>query len=576
LHQKIASRGSPKSKVAISLREMILLPHSESTTNPLLNSQPQAPSFHGSLDAQNPAAEFCAPSIVPGETGNLHAKEDSRQAAANGSLADPKVVPLIPYLVEGTMFAQSLLISIITLLAASPTLSAAAYSDALIRGVPHVRQRPDFCGEACVEMVLRKLGKRGDQDYVFDTSGLDPALGRGCYTRELARAVRRIGFQPGDVFYSVDAARAAEELEEQWRAVHSDLLNGIPSIVCMHFDASPNTTEHFRLAVGYRAKTDEVYYLDPALAGDAYRHMKRDEFLALWPLKYEAAKWTVVRLRMEPGAIVEPATRSTNTTAELTNADYAQHVLALKKKLPDGFSLFIERPFVVVGNDSSEEVKARCEATVKWAVDLLKKDFFERDPDEIITIWLFKDDASYRKYTKSIWNYEPTTPYGYYTAKDHALVMNISTGGGTLVHEIVHPFVRGNFPKCPAWLNEGLGSLYEQSGERDGHIIGRVNWRLPGLQRAIKAGKLRSFKELTGTTEEEFYNDDEGVNYAQARYLCYYLQEQGKLVQFYHEFVSNQKSDPTGYQTLVKTLGESDMDAFQKKWQAFVMGLKFR
>jgi hypothetical protein len=405
-------------------------------------------------------------------------------------------------------------------------------------------------------------------------SGLDPALGRGCYTRELTRAVRQIGFRPGDVFYSVDAARAAEEIEAQWRLVHADLLKGIPSIVCMHFDASPNTTEHFRLVVGYRAKTDEVYFLDPALDGDVYRHIKRDAFLALWPLKYDATKWTIVRLRMEPAIIAEPPAKGTAVTS-ITNADYAQHVLALKTKLPPGFSLFIERPFVVVGDDSAEAVKASCEGTVKWSVDHLKKDFFERDPNEIITIWLFKDDASYRKYTKSIWNYEPTTPYGYYTAKDRALVMNISTGGGTLVHEIVHPFVRANFPKCPAWLNEGLGSLYEQSGERDGHIIGRVNWRLSGLQRAIKAGKLRSFKELTGTTDEEFYGDDEGVNYAQARYLCYYLQEHGKLVKFYHEFVANQKSDPTGYQTLVKTLSEDDMNEFQKKWEAFVLGLKF-
>ena len=50
--------------------------------------------------------------------------------------------------------------------------------------------------------------------------------------------------------------------------------------------------------------------------------------------------------------------------------------------------------------------------------------------------------------------------------------MNISTGGGTLVHEIVHPFVAANFPNCPAWFNEGLGSLYEQSGEVNGAIHG--------------------------------------------------------------------------------------------------------
>jgi len=249
---------------------------------------------------------------------------------------------------------------------------------------------------------------------------------------------------------------------------------------------------------------------------------------------------------------------------------------ALKEKLPERFNVFIQPPFVVVGDGPQEEVKTTCEETVKWAVDHLKRDYFKRDPDEIITIWLFKDDDSYRRHTKSIFGTEPTTPYGYYSAADRALIMNIATGGGTLVHEIVHPFVRANFPKCPAWFNEGLGSLYEQSGQRNGHIVGLTNWRLPGLQRAIKSGTVPSFKDLTSTTDREFYGNDKGTNYAQARYLCYYLQEQGKLVGFYHDFVANQKTDPTGYKTLVKTLGEPDMDAFQKRWDQFVMDLKFR
>jgi hypothetical protein len=261
--------------------------------------------------------------------------------------------------------------------------------------------------------------------------------------------------------------------------------------------------------------------------------------------------------------------------SRFTDAAYAGHIRELRKTLPDEFSMFIERPFVVVGDGPRDEVKSISDRTVHWAVEKLKQDFFERDPDEIITIWLFQDDASYRQHAKAIFNAEPTTPYGYYSAANRALVMNIATGTGTLVHEIVHPFVRANFPKCPAWLNEGLGSLYEQCGERDGHIVGYTNWRLAGLQRAIRAGRLPTFEGLTATTDREFYGDDKGTNYAQARYLCYYLQEQGQLRKFYHAFVANQKADPTGYKTLIKTLGETDMRAFQSKWEAFVTRLRF-
>ena len=45
-----------------------------------------------------------------------------------------------------------------------------------------------------------------------------------------------------------------------------------------------------------------------------------------------------------------------------------------------------------VGDDSPDVVKSTCQGTVRWAVDHLKRDYFKRDPNEIITIWLFKDE----------------------------------------------------------------------------------------------------------------------------------------------------------------------------------------
>ncbi|MDP6466705.1 MAG: C39 family peptidase, partial [Pirellulaceae bacterium] len=180
-----------------------------------------------------------------------------------------------------------------------------AYQSVLIEDVPHVRQKPDFCGEACAEMYLLKLGKRLDQDFVFDQAGLDPTLGRGCYTRELAVALRRIGFQTGNTWYGVSTADADRQMERLFRDLHADLVAGVPSILCMHYDDQPNTTEHFRLLLGYDAKTDEVIYHEPAIARGAYRRMKRAVLLDLWPLKYNARQWTVVRFRLEPGRIVD-------------------------------------------------------------------------------------------------------------------------------------------------------------------------------------------------------------------------------------------------------------------------------
>lgn len=222
-----------------------------------------------------------------------------------------------------------------------------------------------------------------------------------------------------------------------------------------------------------------------------------------------------------------PAPRAAvGPSGKFTAADYARHIVELKKKVPkEGFTVLLQRPFVVVGDESPEIVRWHSEKTVKWAVERLKEAYFTRDPTEILDIWLFQDKGSYEKYCKSIFGHAPTTPYGFYSHDDGALVMNIGTGGGTLVHEIVHPFMRANFPACPAWFNEGLGSLYEQCGEVNGRITGYTNWRLSGLQKAIRMKRVPSFETLCSTTDEQFYGDDRGTNYAQARYLCFYLQE---------------------------------------------------
>ena len=49
------------------------------------------------------------------------------------------------------------------------------------------------------------------------------------------------------------------------------------------------------------------------------------------------------------------------------SADYGQHVIDLKKKLPAGFSLVTAPPMVVVGDEPPETLKMRAQGTVAWA-----------------------------------------------------------------------------------------------------------------------------------------------------------------------------------------------------------------
>lgn len=271
-----------------------------------------------------------------------------------------------------------------------------------------------------------------------------------------------------------------------------------------------------------------------------------------------------------------PAARTEAASGAASEA-LAVRARALGEKLGErGFTVLVEPPFVVAGDESAEKVAHRAATTIRWSVRRLKEAYFKKDPTEIIEVYLFRDATSYRHHAKELFDEVPESPYGYYAPAHDVLLMNISTGGGTLVHEIVHPYIRANFPGCPSWFNEGLASLYEQCDDRNGEIVGLTNWRLPGLQTAIRGRTLRSLSDLLATSSEEFYAPaSSGTNYAQARYLCHYLQEHGMLRNFYHQFVASAATDPTGRTLLVQTVGYVDIDKFDADWRQYALGLSY-
>ena len=83
-----------------------------------------------------------------------------------------------------------------------------------------------------------------------------------------------------------------------------------------------------------------------------------------------------------------------------------QRRLEVKALAPAGFTVLIQPPFIVAGDESAAKVGERAELIVSWAVDRLKRDFFEKDPDEIIAIWLFKDHWSYATNTRRLFRAE--------------------------------------------------------------------------------------------------------------------------------------------------------------------------
>ena len=256
--------------------------------------------------------------------------------------------------------------------------------------------------------------------------------------------------------------------------------------------------------------------------------------------------------------------------ASPSQQDLEDRAAALNKQLAGtSMTVLVESPFVVVGDMGAKETRRIATGFLRSKTAMLEKDFFPERPDKLIEVWLFKNEKSFRAGAKKFFDDTPDTPFGYYSPEHSAMIMN-ADGLGTLSHELVHPYMEKNFPNVPSWFNEGLASLYEYPGESKGHIIGHVNWRLPELKREIAHKTLPTLVKLLHTTTDEFYAADWDA-YAQARYLCYYLQEHGQLHAFYDAFKADTK-DETGQAALERILGEKLVD-FEPKWRTWVLAI---
>ncbi len=245
---------------------------------------------------------------------------------------------------------------------------------------------------------------------------------------------------------------------------------------------------------------------------------------------------------------------------------------SMKAELGPAFHYRVTRCFAVASDAPERALDACCRNTLEACYDAYMKQFFKAKPTAPFRVYLFKDAASYTGNATRIFGEMPDTPYGYYTHEHRALVMNIATGGGTLVHEMFHALVVADFPGIPTWANEGFASLFEQCGIGPEGLTGYVNWRLPILQKAIKEGALPPLRQIMTMTSAEFYNDRQG-KYAAARYFMLYLQEKGLLVKLYQTFRDRFAEDKTGVKFVEEVLGQK-LEAFEPGWRKWAMALK--
>lgn len=169
----------------------------------------------------------------------------------------------------------------------------------------------------------------------------------------------------------------------------------------------------------------------------------------------------------------------------------------------------------------------------------LKKVYKINNPTSYLAIYLYSSGVSLEGYqefsdfAKGIHGQGVSGRVGYFNPLDMSVVCWISSGIGTLNHEIVHGLILQDYPTIPGWLYEGFASMYEETAY---NFVPKDNYRLMYLTEALNQKKLVTVKELLEASIGQMNGANNELLYAaMARYFVLFLKHNKWLAPLYED-----------------------------------------
>ncbi|MEO6454241.1 MAG: hypothetical protein ABIN97_09225 [Ginsengibacter sp.] len=211
-----------------------------------------------------------------------------------------------------------------------------------------------------------------------------------------------------------------------------------------------------------------------------------------------------------------------------------------------------------------------------------------RAPDKLITVYLAPDRNTLKTTAKLIHGIDiPNETLGYSLLADLSLSgMAFPDQVGTLYHELFHLIVRTDAGDIPAWLDEGMASLYSIYSWKNEVLKGTGNtWRLKQLTSTYLRStrqKVPSIENLLSYDWQQFNGGDgnnlckASVNYALANHFLIYLQEKDLLKALMKTYRfrkppgdKDQANESTENISLIENLLKDSIGGIQKKFNAW-------
>ncbi len=241
----------------------------------------------------------------------------------------------------------------------------------------------------------------------------------------------------------------------------------------------------------------------------------------------------------------------------------------------NGVFVFVAGP---TDGTASDKVWDASLALARKSLAALLNGRFATLPDRAEAFYIFPSQAPYDAFCRRLHGGPCASPWAVHETASHAAYVNQGPGLTTLTHELVHPILEADFPHAPAWINEGIASLYEAPVfPRSGEIEGVTNWRRKDLFDALASREGRAgvrLDALFGMSDDDFraHGDDpsaSNVHFAMARYACLWLEGRKQLWPFYHAWRDGAADDPSGEKAFARVVGKTPAEA-NAEWLRWV------
>lgn len=225
-----------------------------------------------------------------------------------------------------------------------------------------------------------------------------------------------------------------------------------------------------------------------------------------------------------------------------------------------------QRARIDVGGEVTAKDGKQVETLVEAIVADVERRFTRsaKKPDAHVKLLVYSDPDRYRTEAEKLG--PVISDWGFYMPDKRTAIANVGVSIGNLRHELVHPLIGDDYPTIPAWLNEGVASLYGSAKLGKHGFTFLVNYRLRDLQKALKANTLPSLAELTATTAVDMHGDRAMMFYAYARYVLLFAEKQGTLSKLYADL---RAADPSKHAAILTSYVD------EKKFRAWAKKLRY-